>query len=117
VAAIRLSLHYRLDNMRDFERFPEGVLAAVTPPAAYYAKLVVDAAHRFQGIATALDRFAVHMASQSEANAILAIVPPHRVPGLCKLGYKVLCRTHYPYTGDTPATIVWMDLRHQADSL
>jgi GNAT superfamily N-acetyltransferase len=57
VAAARLSLHNRVEDVPDFEFFPTGFAIAIPPPPiASINRLVVHPAHRRQGIATLLDR-------------------------------------------------------------
>jgi hypothetical protein len=125
VAAARLSLHDRVEDVPDFEVFPTGFAINILPPIASMNRLVVHPAHRCQGVATILDRLRIQVARQSGANVILGQCPPYRVRGLCQLGFKPIDWTHNIYAGEVPTTILMLDLRdipqsaliHQEDRL
>jgi GNAT superfamily N-acetyltransferase len=112
VAAVRLSLHDTIEDLPDYCYLPKCLTIDVPPPIASLNRLVVDPGHRCQGLGTALDQFAVEMARRQGANAVLEIVPPYRVLGLCRRGFKVLGRIRPPDFGGVPATILLFDLRH-----
>jgi GNAT superfamily N-acetyltransferase len=111
IAAIRLSLHDRVEDMPDFAYFPAGFALEIPPPLIYSARLVVAPAHRHQGIAGYLDQFVIQMARQVGARAILGMVPPYRIRGLSRLGFVALHTTHHPYAGEIPSKLMLLDLR------
>jgi GNAT superfamily N-acetyltransferase len=111
VAAARLSFHERIEDVPDYEFFPTRLPITIPPPIASMNRLVVHPAHRYQGIATNLDRCRIQAAKQSGANAILVQCPPYRVQRLCQLGFKPIDWTRNPFAGEIPTTIVCLDMK------
>lgn len=90
--AIRLTVHDRLEEAPDAEAYQPLVSIPFSGPVACYARLVVDPAHRGQGLAARLDRACIEAAREMGACALIGATGSvagslHRVGTMEALGF------------------------------
>lgn len=73
VAAIRLSLHERLDDLPSATAFAGALPNHLAPPIASYNRLVVHPSHRGRGLAKVLDIVCINAAETAGASMLVGL--------------------------------------------
>jgi GNAT superfamily N-acetyltransferase len=113
VAAARLSIHDRMEDVPEADCL-HGVFPGSPPgPIAFLSRLVVAPEYRGRGLGRRLDEIRIRFAEQAGCRLLLALVfdasGEARIAQLCALGFTVRgrgCRDTHPTFGQLPPPVV-----------
>lgn len=95
VAAIRLSIHDRLEDLPSSHIYRERLPSRIAPPVASYNRLVVHPDHRGQGLSRVLDYACIEFAARKGVSALLGatgsvVANQSRIDTMVRRGFEVL---------------------------